>query len=110
VGFGQNTILEAEITLATESRLLALGTLTLKGEGGDDDEAVCRVRDGTDDLGATTLTTIPETEVDTMGMSASGAAVRPAGTYTVELTCNKGNGQTDFDVTRSNLLVWAVAV
>ena len=110
MGFGQNTILEAEITLATESRLLALGTVTLEGEGGDDDEAVCRIRDGTDRLGATTLTTIPDTKVDTMGMSVSGAAVRPAGTHTVELTCNKGNGQTNFDVIRSNLLVWAAAV
>jgi hypothetical protein len=90
-------VLTTTVTTGADSRILASGVVELEADGGDNDDAGCRIQiAGTD--GPQTNSSIPETTNDQLTTSAAFSRVLPAGSHAVALRCQEnaaGNVSAD---------------
>jgi 23S rRNA maturation mini-RNase III len=78
----------ASITTSGQTRVLANGSLEVEGNGGNDDDAGCRIQiAGTN--GPENNFTIPDTQFDQDSTSVDFSRVLPAGTHNVALQCDE---------------------
>lgn len=91
-----------EITTAFSGRIAATGAVQVSADGGNNDEGYCFVDiqqgAGTPaDLGKRLSFGVPAVQTNKAAVTVIGAAVRPAGTYTVNLKCGVNGGAVTVD-------------
>jgi hypothetical protein len=81
-------VLTTTVTTGAESRILASAVVELESDGGNNDDAGCRIQiAGTD--GPETNFTVPDTDFDQATTSAAFSRVLPAGSHAVALRCEE---------------------
>jgi hypothetical protein len=99
-------VLTTTITTGADSRILASGVVEVEGDGGDNDDAGCRVRIAGAD-GPQTNSSIPDTTNNQLTTSAAFSQVLPAGSHAVALRCLE-NAAGNVSADDGELLVYSL--
>lgn len=104
-GAFQNVV-QTSVTTSTQSRVMAIGTLEVEGNGGGDDDAGCQIVIA-GQTGPENNFTIPDTAFDQDTTSVAFGVVLPAGTHAVALQCDETG---DVVVDDAELVVTAIPI
>ncbi|MEX2194861.1 MAG: hypothetical protein WD844_06205 [Thermoleophilaceae bacterium] len=101
---GPTTLVQATITTTVESRIVANASASFNAsEDTIDDQFPCKLEldaPATEDISQDYQVYVPENSTPALGgtsASFTGAALKPAGTYTVRLECAANSGSPTFD-------------
>jgi hypothetical protein len=99
-------VVTATIDIDVRSRIVATAVAELKGDGGDDDQALCGLESNLADL-TTIRTDVANTIEDRTTVTLTAAVVKDPGSHTITMFCDETFD--DIEVGRSDLTLIAAA-